>query len=102
MKPYKLVYTCQSEDDLSSIFDYIAENSVDDALDYIDRMQLSIENLPTSPYIGVSCRAKGIDRDCRILIFENFMIFYQVNEDDSKIMILRILHGSREYQDLLN
>ena len=102
MKPYKLVYTCQAEDDLGSIFDYIAENSVDNALDYIDRIQSAIENLSTSPYIGVSCRAKGIDRDCRILIFENFMIFYQVNEADSKIMILRILHGSRENQDLLN
>ena len=102
MKSYKLVYTCQAEDDLSSIFDYIAENSVDNALDYIDRMQSAIESLSTSPYIGVSCRTKGIDRDCRILIFENFMIFYQVNEADSKIMILRILHGSRKYQDLLN
>ena len=87
---------------MGPIFDYIAENSVDNALDYIDRMQSAIENLSTSPYIGVSCRAKGIDRDCRILIFENFIIFYQVDEADSKIMILRILHGSRDYHELLN
>lgn len=51
--------------------------------------------------MGVSCRSKGIDRDCRILIFENFLIFYQVNEADNEITILRILHGSRKYKDLL-
>ncbi|RLC11883.1 MAG: hypothetical protein DRI57_18330 [Deltaproteobacteria bacterium] len=54
-----------------------------------------------SPYMGVSCRAKGIDRDCRILIFENYLIFYEVDEADKEILILRILHGSRKYQELL-
>jgi len=51
--------------------------------------------------MGVSCRAKGIDRDCRILIFENYLIFYEVDEADKEILILRILHGSRKYQELL-
>ena len=45
MKPYKLVYTCQAEDDLGSIFDYIAENSVDNALDYIERIHQHPNNL---------------------------------------------------------
>ena len=101
MKSVELVYTCKAEDDLDSIFDYIAENSAENALNYINRVQSAIENLLTSPYMGVSCRSKGIDRDCRILIFENFLIFYQVNEADNEITILRILHGSRKYQDLL-
>ncbi len=101
MKPVEFVYTCKAEDDLDSIFDYIAENSAENALNYINRVQSAIENLLTSPYMGVSCRSKGIDRDCRILIFENFLIFYQVNEADNEIMILRILHGSRKYKDLL-
>lgn len=70
-------------------------------MNYIDKMQSAIENLVTSPYMGVSCKTKGIDRDCRILIFENYLIFYQVDEADNEIVILRILHGSRKYQDLL-
>ena len=64
-------------------------------------MRSAIENLIMSPYIGVNCKAKGIDRDCRILIFENYLIFYQIDEDDNEITILRILHGSKKYQDLL-
>lgn len=101
MNPAKLVYKCKAEDDLDSIFDYIAANSAVNALNYIDKMQSVIENLVTSPYMGVSCKTKGIDRDCRILIFENYLIFYQVDEADNEITILRILHGSRKYQDLL-
>jgi toxin ParE1/3/4 len=101
MVPVKLVYTCKAEEDLDSIFSYIAENSPLNALGYIDRMQSAIENLVASPYMGISCKAKGINRDCRILIFEKYLIFYQINDDDNEITILRILHGSRKYQDLL-
>ncbi len=101
MAPVKLIYTCNAEDDLDSIFGYIAENSAMNALNYIDRMQSAIENLTTSPYMGVSCKAKGIERDCRIFIFENYLVFYHVDEDDNEITILRILHASRKYQELL-
>ena len=101
MPPVKLVYTCKAEDDLDSIFAYIAEDSPTNAFNYIDKMQSAIENLIISPCMGVSCKAKGIDRDCRLLIFEKYLIFYQLDEDDSEITILRILHGSKKYQDLL-
>jgi len=101
MNPAKLIYTCKAEDDLDSIFDYIAKDSITNALNYIDKIKSAIENLTTSPYSAVHCKAKGIDRDCRILIFEDYLIFYQFNEIDNEIKILRILHGSRKYQDLL-
>lgn len=51
MKAVEFVYTCKAEDDLDSIFDYIAENSAENALNYIDRVQSAIENLLTSPKI---------------------------------------------------
>jgi toxin ParE1/3/4 len=101
MNPAKLIYTCKAEDDLDSIFDYIAKDSPENALNYIDKIKSAIEHLATSPFIGIHCSSKGIDRDCRILIFENYLIFYQFNEIDNEIKILRILHGSRKYQDLL-
>ena len=98
MNPVKLVYTNKAEDDLDSIFDYIAVGM--NALNYIDKIQSAIENLITFPYTGVNCKAKGINRDCRILIFENYLIFYQIDEANNEIKILRILHGSRKYHDL--
>ena len=101
MQPANIVYTLQAENDLDLIFQYIAENSIMNALKYIDKMKLIIEKLSTSPYIGVNCKSKGINRDCRILIFEKYLIFYNYNESDNEIKIIRILHGSRKYLDLM-
>ncbi len=95
-----IVYTRQAEEDLDSIFEYISENSMANALAQIRKIQSAIENLLEFPYLGINCRSKGIKRDCRILIFEKYLIFYQVEKDDDNIKILRILHGARKYQDL--
>ncbi len=61
MNPAKLTYTCKAEDDLDTIFDYIAKDSPANTLNYIAKIQKAIENLATSPYIGVHCRTKGIE-----------------------------------------
>ncbi len=99
MADVNLFYTSDAENDLDSIFCYIAEKNPTNASDYIERMRSVIKNLSISPYMGVDCKTKGINRDCRILIFENYLIFYQFGEDDDEIEILRILRGSRKYQD---
>jgi len=70
-----LVYKCKAEDDLDSIFDYIAEDSVLNALNYIDKIQSAIERLLTWPHMGLDCKSRGINRNCRILIFESYLIF---------------------------
>ena len=101
MKPAEIFYTRRAEDDLTSVFDYIAEKNPENALNYIDKIQEEIENLSRLPFIGVDCRNKGIERDCRILIFENYLIFYEYDKTTNEITILRILHGSRKYQNLL-
>ncbi len=91
MNPVELEYTCKAEDDLDSIFFYIAQNSIPNALRYLDKMRSTIENLLVTPYMGVDCRTKGIDRDCRILVCDNYLVFYQFDEANDKIKILRIL-----------
>ncbi len=51
--------------------------------------------------MGVSCKAKGINKDCRVLIFEKYLIFYKFDEACNEVIILRILYGSRNYHVLL-
>ena len=85
MLPAKLIYTIKAEDDLDSIFDYIAKDSPENALNYIDKIKSAIEHLATSPFIGVHCRSKGIDRDCRILIFENYLVFFSLTKLITKL-----------------
>jgi plasmid stabilization system protein ParE len=93
-----LEYSEQSIIDLDNIIEYIAKDSVKRALQYIEKMKSKIELLAVAPDIGVVCKIKKINQDCRILIFEHYLIFYTYNEDT--VQIKRVLHDSVNYVDV--
>jgi toxin ParE1/3/4 len=94
-----IIYTKQSEEDLEEIADFIAKDSVNRALSYLEKMQKSIELIAKNPHIGIACREKKIDLDCRVWIFESYLVFYKVLEN--AILILRVLHSSVNYKKIL-
>jgi len=96
---YKILYKELAQEDLFSIFDTIAENSPTLALEYIDKLENTINLLSTNPLLGLECKRKNIHRECRVLIFENYLIFYQVLEQE--ILIIRVLHSKLDYVDLV-
>ena len=93
----RLEYSEQSIVDLDDIIEYIAKDSISRALQYIDKMKSKIELLVHAPNMGVACKAKKINHDCRILIFEDYLVFYTVKEKN--IQVKRVLHGSVNYRD---
>jgi len=86
--------------DLVKIFDYIARDNKKIALGYITKPKNKIELLSDFPEMGVTCRSKNIDSDCRILIYEDYLVFYELKS--SFIRILRVLYSSIDYQKLLS
>ena len=92
-----LEYSEQSIVDLDDIIAYIAKDSKSRALQYIDKMKSKIELLVHAPNIGVACKAKNINKYCRILIFEDYLVFYTIKEN--YIQIKRVLHSSVNYVD---
>ncbi len=94
-----LKYSEQSIVDLDHIIEYIAEDSKNRALQYIEKLQSKIELLAHTPHIGVLCKEKNIILNCRILIFEHYLVFYTIEEDC--IQIKRVLHSSVNYTDKL-
>ena len=38
--------------------------------------------------MGIACKEKHISQNCRVLIYENYLIFYTVEEDE--VVIIRI------------
>jgi len=95
-----LEYSEQSIIDLDNIIEYIAKDSRNRALQYIEKMKSKIELLAVTPDIGVACKAKKINKDCRILIFEHYLVFYTIKENN--IQIKRVLHSSVNYVDTFN
>ena len=94
-----LEYSEQSIVDLDNIIEYIAKDSKNRALQYIDKMKSKIELLVHTPNIGVLCKEKKINLNCRIFIFEHYLVFYTIKENN--IDIKRVLHSSVNYTDKL-
>jgi len=95
-----LEYTEQSISDLDNIIEYIAKDSKSRALQYINKMKSKIELLVHAPNLGVACKTKKIKQNCRILIFEHYLVFYTTKE--RSIQIKRVLHSSVNYVNTFN
>jgi plasmid stabilization system protein ParE len=84
--------------DLEEIGDYIADNlnSPKAALNTVNKIQDSIDNLSAFPLMGTSLSSiVDIDTDYRFLICGNYLAFYRSFED--YVYIDRILYAGRDY-----
>ena len=82
------------------IFDWIAENNPIRASAFIEKLDKRIKNLEIHPLSGkIPINMKLKNDGYRVLIFDNFLIFYIVR--GHMIEIHRIVHGSRHLEDLI-
>lgn len=91
----ELKYSKDALDDLDQIVEFIAKDSPSRALSFIDRLKSNIELLIIFPSLGVSCQSKGLLEDCRVMIFESYLIFYSVSEKN--ILVLSIINAAEDY-----
>jgi toxin ParE1/3/4 len=88
--------TSRAEIDLIAISDYIAADNLDAALNWINEIDQTFRLLAQNPGLGEerSALQPGIRRQT----FGNYLIFYRTAEDG--ILIVRVLHGSRQIENL--
>ena len=94
---HKIIYTELAEQDLFSLFELITEDKPSVAVAYIDKLEEHIELLQDNPHLGLECKAKKVYLNCRVLIYEDYLIFYKISHND--IHILRILNSKINYQE---
>jgi toxin ParE1/3/4 len=92
--------TPQADSDLDSIWRYIAVES--GSYEIADGLIEAITNrfflLATHPHIG-RARDEELRLGLRSFPVGNYIIFYRIH--DGHVLILRVLHGSRDVQALL-
>jgi len=93
---YDIRYTKLAENDLDEIFQLIYEDKPSMAITYIDKLYNFISLLITNPLMGIECKRKNINKNCRVLIYENYLIFYTLDEEN--IVILRVLNRYMDYK----
>lgn len=103
-KIYSLKFTPKASEDLEYIFIYISRNlfaeiAADNLLERIESSIMRLKNFPYSCSLVMDEPLKN--RGYRKLIVDNYIAFYLVNEPEKQVVIMRILYGAQNYQEIL-
>ena len=101
---YKILRTDKADEQLRDIIFYIAEDSgsVDIALNYLDKLENAISNLSIFPNSGSTQRYAILRRQgYKVLIVEQHLVFYKVNDTSKTVIIYAVVDGRREYKNLI-
>ncbi|MGC4030817.1 MAG: type II toxin-antitoxin system RelE/ParE family toxin [Tepidisphaeraceae bacterium] len=93
---HRVVIRASAYDDLLHIIDYLAERSPAAALRFRAACLQLADSLPDMPYRGPAEPADPSSRLRRVIVpaFDRYLMYYFVFEE--KIVIIRILHTSRD------
>ena len=95
MHKLEIIVTPSAESDIKEIFDYIALDNPQKAIEMIDKFEAKFESITIFPYSGVQ-KSNFIIRDVRAcIVAKHYQIIYHIS--NSTIYILRVL---TRYQDL--
>jgi toxin ParE1/3/4 len=85
-----------AELDLWEIWDYIADDSLDRADDFLDRVEEKLRSLARTP--GMGRRREELLPGLQSFPVGNYVVFYRAI--DGGIDVIRILHGSRDIEEI--
>ena len=89
-----------AEEDLDEIVAYVALDNLEAALKLAERIESDLATLSSFPELGRIPRDSDLrEVGYRYLIVVNYLVFYTVEK--RTVIVHRILHGARDYKDLL-
>lgn len=96
MKKFQLEFTEIAEQNLLDIREYIALDSERNADLFLGELNNKIHSILDIPYSGVA--KDEVRKGARCIFHGRYNIYYEIQDD--VVLILSILHGSREIKDL--
>jgi len=101
---YSLKFTPKAENDLDEIYNYIsnklfANEAADNLTDKIENSIIRLSKFPFS--CGYVLNKPLRNRGYHKLIIDNYIVFYLINEIKKQVIIMRILYGASNYQNIL-
>ncbi|MFC1670746.1 type II toxin-antitoxin system RelE/ParE family toxin [Spirochaetota bacterium] len=90
---HKIIWSPKAATNLESIYDYISQNSENYASIFVDRIMVTIDNIPQFPLSGRKVPEYNDDK-IREKILGNYRIVYRIKQKDI-IEIVAICHGAR-------
>jgi len=100
MSKHKVTILQLAREDIGEIYFYIAVDNPQSALAMTDKITDKIDMLAELPLSGKIVPDNELAKqEYRMLIINNFIVFYKVIDDE--VVVYRVLHGMRDYPDLL-
>lgn len=100
MGNYKIEILQIAREDIGEIFFYIAAESPALALAMTEKITDKIDTLAEFPLIGKIVPDNELAKqEYRMLIINSYIVFYKIIDDE--VVVYRVLHGMRDYPDLL-
>ena len=102
---YEVEVSEQADSDLRGIFEYIAFElqSPENAIGQLNRLEEQILSLDTMPeryrkYEKEPWKSRGL----RVLLVDNYVVFYIPDSDKKVVTILRVMYAGRNIDNQLN
>lgn len=97
---YAVRFLSVSEEDLGSVLDHISLNNPPAARKLLASFENKFELLRDNPLLGKLPLDETLrEFGYRYLVVSNYLVFYVVRQNE--VVIHRVLHGARNYLDLL-
>lgn len=101
---YSLKFTPKAYNDLDEIYSYISTKLFAEvaAENLMDKIESEIKRLAEFPFsCGFVLDEPLKNKGYRKLIVDNYIVFYLLNEVEKQVVIMRILYGAINYQNVL-
>jgi len=95
---YNIVYKAYAERDIWEIADYLSDHSMQAAVEFLAEVKRSIESLVDMPLIYPKITSH---QNYQKMVIGDYVVAYIVSERIKEIMIIRVVHGKRNYQEEL-
>lgn len=101
---YTYKFTQLAEQDINSVLSYITDelHNPKAAIDLLDKIQNAIDTICTFPLSTADCQIFLIDdKTIRHMLVDNYILIYQIKENEQQIIILRFRYAKMNLQKLL-
>lgn len=92
--------TAEAESDLEQIGDYIAQDNPKRALSFVLALRDKCLSLADAPY-GFPLVPRYGHYGIRHRVYGNYLIFYHVDVENHRMVVVHALHGARDFAKLL-
>ncbi len=94
--PYEVRISPTAQRDLRDIYDYVHQDSPQNASDLIDRLFADIAGLSILPHRYRPPRAPELQRrDIRCMPVFNYLVYYRIDDETRNVRVVSVQHGAR-------